>query len=100
RGEFPHLDAGRAANCGVGGDDRDLFLAAMLGREVLEQRVRVLGPAHLERATAFVGSLAVEYENAARALRRHPAREQVAQLLRRAEVARVQEVEAVEEVES
>ena len=99
RRELPHLDARRAAHGGVGGDDRDLLPAPMLDREALEEGVGVLGPAHLERAVPLGRPFAVEHEHAARALRGDPAREQVAQLLGRAEAARVQKVEAVEEVE-
>src|SRR6185437_5955797 len=99
RRQLPYLDARRTPHGRVGGDDRDLLLAPTFGRETLEQRVRVLGPAHLERPAPLVLSLAVEHEHAPCALCRHPAREQVAELLGRAELTGMQQVEAVEQVE-
>src|SRR5579864_5699603 len=99
RGQDPHLHPGRPAHGLVGRDDGHLLSAPPLGGEPFDERVRVLGPAHLERAVALVGTEPIEHEHTARALRRHPARQQIAQLLRRAEAARVEEVEAVEEIE-
>src|SRR5438874_4938870 len=75
RRELPHLLAGRPAHGGVGRDDGDLLERAVLGREALVQRVRVLGIAHLERPVDGVGAVAVEDEDAAGALRGDPARE-------------------------
>src|SRR5689334_14086780 len=86
-----HEDPRGPTDRGIGGDDRDLLLAPILGREALEERVGVLGPANLERAMALVRALAVEHQHSPRALCCDPTREQVAQLLRRAEVAGVQE---------
>ena len=54
----------------------------MLGREPLEQRVRVRGVAHLERAARRVLADAVEDDDAARAAHRDEARERVDELAR------------------
>jgi len=71
----------------------------VLGREALDQRVRVDGPAHVEPPMALVGAVAVEDEDAPHPLAGDPAGKQVAQLAGGLEAARVQQVEAVEEVE-
>src|SRR5581483_10743695 len=52
-GELAYLGAGRAANGLVGGYDRHLLPRPPLGREPLDERVRVLGPPHLELAVAL-----------------------------------------------
>src|SRR5581483_4084442 len=99
RRELAHLLAGRASHSLVRGDDGDLLARTMLGGEALDRSVGVGGPAHGERPVLGVLPVAVEDEHAARALRGDPARQEVAQLLGRAEAAGVEQVEAVEEVE-
>ena len=71
----------------------------MLGGQPLEQRVRMLREADLERAVAEILAGPVEDEHSAGALLGDEARELVRQLAGILEPARVQEVEAVEEIE-
>src|SRR5207248_9725552 len=75
------------------------LVAAVVGGEALEQRVRMWGVAHLERATADEVADAVEDDDAPCPTEGEVARERIPQLLRVREAARVQEVVAVEEVE-
>ena len=72
----------------------------MFRGQSFEQRVRMLGEANLERPVAEVLPRPVEDEHSASTLLGDEARELVRQLARVLEPAGVQEVEAVEEVES
>lgn len=71
----------------------------MFGRESLDEVVRVLGEAHLERARLRVRAGSVEDDDPARALQGDVAGEAVHELLAIAEAARVEDVVPVEEEE-
>src|SRR4051812_3478245 len=91
--------AGRAPDGQVGGDEHDFLAVAMLGRQAFERGVRILGVANLERAEDAVLPHAVEDDDPARPVQRDEASKRIAELPRVGEAARVEHVEAVEEVE-
>lgn len=94
-----HHPAGRRSQRRVRRDDAHALATAVLAREPLDHRVRVLGEAHLELAVRLVASASVEDEHASRAAGRDPARERVAELAQLGEAAGVEEVVPVEEVQ-
>ena len=77
--------SGGSANLAIGGDDPDLLLLAVLGREALDERVRLLGEADLQAPMGRVLTNAVEYDHTASAAQRYEAGEPVDQLLALAE---------------
>jgi hypothetical protein len=93
------LGPGGGANCSVGRNHRDGLGRAVFGRESLDEVVRVLGEAHLERANVRVRAGSVEDDDAASALQGHIAGEAVHELLAIAEAARMEDVVPVEEEE-
>jgi hypothetical protein len=99
RGQLSHLLPGRAPHGHVRGDDADLLLRAVFGRQALDQGVRVLGEPNLERAEARLRAMAVEDEDPPDALAGDPARQDVPQLGRLGEAAGVEQVVTVEQVE-
>ena len=99
RGDLQHLLPRHAAHRVVGGHDADLLGAAILGREALEEVVRMRGPPHLERSDSALDPGPVEDDDSARATPRDEAREEVDELVRVGPLARVQQVVAVEEVQ-
>jgi hypothetical protein len=80
-------------------DEKDALGSPVLGCEALDQRVGVLGVTHLQRSQLPIMPYAVEHDDAARAAHRDEARELVRELPHVLELARVQKVVAVEEVE-
>ena len=99
RGQLPHLLTGDAAHGVIGGDDADPFREPVLGREPLEQVVRVVREADRERPDVTLLPHPVEDDDAADALSRDVTREEVDELAALSKVSCVEEVVAVEEVE-
>ena len=99
RPPLAHLLPDRPTNVAVGGDEKDGVLVAVLRCQALDQVVGRGREAHLERPTPLVGSDAVEDDDAARALEGDEARKAVDELGAIAELARMQDVVPVEEIE-
>ena len=82
-------------------DEADPLAAPVLRGEPFEQRVRVLGVAHLERSELLVAADAVEYHDAACPPHGDEAGKRVRELADvSVELAAVQDVVAVEQIES
>ena len=94
-----HLLAGGSSHERVGGDDADDLRRAMLGSQSFEHVVGVSCEADGERADLSLLADAVEDHHTASAPARDEAREGVHQLSTVGEVARVDEVVTVEEVQ-
>ncbi len=100
RAHLRHLLTRGSANSEIRGDQADPLAAAKLGREPLEHGVCMRRKPNFERPICPVFADAVEDDDPASASQRDKARELVDQLARVGEGAGVEEVVAVEEVES
>src|SRR5262249_63493 len=81
-----------------GGDEADAFSRTEVGRELLEQGVRMGRVANFERTVGAFLADTVEDDDAAGPLQRNEARELVDELTRVREGPGVQEVVAVEQI--
>ena len=93
------LATGRAAERRVGRDEANALCDAMFGSKPFEERIRVSRIPHLEASHDAVFSPSVEDDDAPRAFDRHEVGEAVDEISRAAELARVQDVVAVEEIQ-
>ncbi len=87
------------AHRGVGRDEAHALRLSVLGRQPLEQCVRVWGKPNLQCAKALVDARSIEDDHTAGAFQRDEAREHVHELPALAEPRRVEDVVSVEEVE-
>src|SRR5204863_3568643 len=99
RAQMRHFLARSAYHGHVRGDQADAFPVAILGREPLQERVRVRRVADLECAEGAVVTDPVEDDHSERAADGGEARKVVRELTDILVVTRVEQVEAVEEIE-